>query len=197
MARRYGGREVIMLCERCRQREANIKYTEVINGVKTEHNLCAQCAKEMDFGSYYAALFDGDYSVGKLLSGLLGFQPDAEELDEKKINQIACPTCRTTYSEFIKESRFGCPDCYGTFDLLMGEKIKALQGNNTHTGKAPADYHEPAQTRTAQSEKASGDEELSLLNSRLKEAIQEEEYEMAAKYRDAIRELKERMETDV
>ena len=120
MARRYGGREVIMLCERCRQREANIKYTEVINGVKTEHNLCAQCAKEMDFGSYYAALFDGDYSVGKLLSGLLGFQPDAEELDEKKINQIACPTCRTTYSEFIKESRFGCPDCYGTFDLLMG-----------------------------------------------------------------------------
>ena len=51
-----------MLCERCRQREANIKYTEVINGVKTEHSLCAQCAKEMDFGSYYAALFDGDYS---------------------------------------------------------------------------------------------------------------------------------------
>lgn len=186
-----------MLCERCRQREANIKYTEVINGVKTEHNLCAQCAKEMDFGSYYAALFDGDYSVGKLLSGLLGFQPDAEEQEEKKINQIACPTCRTAYSDFIRESRFGCPDCYGTFDLLMGEKIKALQGNNTHTGKVPADYHGPTETGTDRGEKASGEEELSLLNSRLKEAIQEEEYELAAKYRDAIRELKERMEADV
>ena len=39
-----------MLCERCKIREANIQYTEVINGVKTEHNFCAQCAKEMDFG---------------------------------------------------------------------------------------------------------------------------------------------------
>ena len=38
-----------MLCEKCGIREANIKYTEVFNGVKTEHNLCAQCAKEMAF----------------------------------------------------------------------------------------------------------------------------------------------------
>ena len=186
-----------MLCERCRQREANIKYTEVINGVKTEHSLCAQCAKEMDFGSYYAALFDGDYSVGKLLSGLLGFQPDAEEQEEKKINRIACPTCHTSYSDFIRESRFGCPDCYSTFDLLMGEKIKALQGNTTHTGKVPEGYHGQTETETAQNGKNTGQEELSLLNSKLKEAIQEEEYEMAAKYRDAIRELKERMGADV
>lgn len=33
-----------MLCERCKIREANIQYTEVINGVKTEHNFCAQNA---------------------------------------------------------------------------------------------------------------------------------------------------------
>ena len=45
-----------MLCERCKIREANIQYTEVINGVKTEHNFCAQCAKEMDFGPYSAIL---------------------------------------------------------------------------------------------------------------------------------------------
>ena len=30
-----------MLCEKCKIREANIKYTEIINGVKTEHNLCS------------------------------------------------------------------------------------------------------------------------------------------------------------
>ena len=39
-----------MICEKCRIREANIKYTEVIGGVKTEHNLCSQCAQEMDLG---------------------------------------------------------------------------------------------------------------------------------------------------
>lgn len=187
-----------MLCEKCRQREANIKYTEVVNGVRTEHNLCAQCAKELDFGGYYAALFDGEYSVGRLLSSLLGFQPDSEEQDEEqKISQIACPTCHTTYSEFIKESRFGCPDCYSTFDLLMGEKIKALQGNTTHTGKMPEDYHAQMEAESARNRQTSGEEELMLLNSKLKEAIQEEEYELAARYRDAIRELKERMEADV
>ena len=29
-----------MLCEHCKKREATVKYVEVINGVKTEHNLC-------------------------------------------------------------------------------------------------------------------------------------------------------------
>ena len=58
-----------MLCERCKIREANIKYTEVINGVKTEHNLCSQCAKELDFGQY-SAVFDGEFPLGRLLSGL-------------------------------------------------------------------------------------------------------------------------------
>ena len=59
-----------MLCEKCGIREANIKYTEVFNGVKTEHNLCAQCAKEMDLGPY-SALIEGEFPLGKLLSSLL------------------------------------------------------------------------------------------------------------------------------
>ena len=67
-----------MLCEKCKVREANIKYTEIINGVKTEHNLCSHCAKEMDFGQY-TALLDGEFPLGKLLSGLLGLEEDEEE----------------------------------------------------------------------------------------------------------------------
>ena len=39
-----------MLCERCKIREANVRYTEIMNGVKTEHNLCMQCAGEMNLG---------------------------------------------------------------------------------------------------------------------------------------------------
>ena len=31
-----------MLCERCKIREANIQYTEIVNGVKTEHHFCAR-----------------------------------------------------------------------------------------------------------------------------------------------------------
>ena len=83
-----------MLCEKCRIREANIKYTEVMNGVKTEHNLCSQCAQEMDFGPY-SAIIEGEFPLGKLLSSLLGLQPSAAR--QQKMDEVACPTCKTTY----------------------------------------------------------------------------------------------------
>ncbi|MFQ8842038.1 MAG: excinuclease ABC subunit B [Clostridium fessum] len=114
-----------MLCEKCGIREANIKYTEVFNGVKTEHNLCAQCAKEMDLGPY-SALIEGEFPLGKLLSSLSGLT-DASASQAPK-EDVICPTCGTTYEEFIKNSRFGCADCYHVFDPLLGEKIKEIAG---------------------------------------------------------------------
>lgn len=35
-----------MLCDKCRQREANIHIKQSVNGVTTERNLCEVCAKE-------------------------------------------------------------------------------------------------------------------------------------------------------
>ena len=99
-----------MLCEKCKIREANIKYTEIINGVKTEHNLCSHCAREMDFGQYGAVL-DGEFPLGRLLSGLLGLEEDEEDTDERAA--VVCPTCGTSFDDFVENSRFGCPDCYG------------------------------------------------------------------------------------
>ena len=33
-----------MLCENCGENEANVKYTQVINGIKKQMNLCENCA---------------------------------------------------------------------------------------------------------------------------------------------------------
>lgn len=200
-----------MLCERCKIREANIQYTEVINGVKTEHNYCAQCAKELDFGPY-SAIFDGEFPLGKLLSGLLGI---GEDHKEEKMHQIVCPTCKTSYEEFIKNSRFGCPDCYGVFDLLISDNIKQLQGSDSHTGKHPR-YRSAedgtqelvgtgAGTRPAGEDGMPGgekgyvpgraepniEEQIRVLKARLQDALSREEYETAALCRDKIKELKE------
>jgi len=190
-----------MLCERCKIREANIQYTEVINGVKTDHHFCAQCAKELDFGPY-SAIFDGDFPLGKLLSGLLGLDGDSHE--HQKSHQVVCPTCGTSYDEFVKNSRFGCADCYGVFDILISDNIKQLQGNDTHKGKAPKyhirneegtfsmDLESPArEEETPQTDPA---EQIRILEARLKAAIQKEEYEAAAAYRDQIRELRKEQE---
>lgn len=194
-----------MLCERCKIREANIQYTEVINGVRTEHNFCAQCARELDFGPY-SAIFDSDFPLGKLLSGLLGV---GESQEHQKTHQVICPTCGTSYEEFIKNSRFGCADCYGVFDILISDNIKQLQGNDTHKGKRPRYHLKEEESRFSVGTMTDGtdpgepdernrvqpEEQLRILEAKLKEAIAQEEYEAAASYRDQIRSLRKEQET--
>lgn len=199
-----------MLCEKCRQREANVRYTEIIGGEVTEHNLCMECARTMDFGGhkYAAALFDGESQLGRLLSGLLGFAMDPSRLENgEDSGNIVCPVCHTSYEEFVKESRFGCADCYEVFELLMGDHIKTLQGSEAHAGKRPmrrrSQVQDPGGTvaagngegmQTAQmtetKQEISTEEKIAILEAQLKEALREEAYEQAAKYRDEIRALK-------
>ena len=186
-----------MLCEHCRKREATVKYVEVINGVKTEHNLCTQCAAHADLGQF-SALFEGEFPLGKLLSGLLGTQ-ETEEEDEKYAG-VVCPTCKTTYEEFVKDSRFGCPDCYSVFDPLISDNIRHLQGIERHVGKRPAGFRSVAADMSgaassdddpADIPELSKEEKIRLMETRLKDAVRREEYEEAAKLRDEIRALKE------
>lgn len=190
-----------MLCERCKSREANIQYTEVVNGVKKEHHFCAQCAKEMDFG-VYAAIFDGEFPLGKLLSGLLGIEDTDQEPD--KLHQITCPSCGTGYDEFVKDSRFGCSDCYSVFGPLMEDSIKQLQGSLVHTGKTPVyqskEDTERRKTHTSKTGELNPEDlqekEIFQLDAKLKDALRFEDYETAAVCRDRIRELKKGNETD-
>ena len=191
-----------MLCERCKIREATIQYTEVVNGNREEHHFCAQCAREMDFGQV-SALFEGEFPFGKILSALLG---EEGQSDDPAYTQIVCPNCGTSYQQFVDESRFGCADCYEVFDLLIRDSIQKLQGSETHKGKrpkysmkmvpesltkdlpgAPVKTAEPGNDGT---EKESGRAaELNELRVSLRQAIRDEEFELAARLRDRIREL--------
>lgn len=180
-----------MLCEKCKIREANIKYTEIINGVKKEHNLCSPCAREMDFGPY-SALFEGEFPLGALLSGLLGLSDSAAK--QQKTQEVLCPTCGTSYEEFIKNSRFGCADCYHMFDLLMRERIKKLQDHSSHTGKQPklrAAQRQEAKVSSRGELQFTKEEQIRQLERCLKAALAEEDYELAAACRDQIRAQKE------
>lgn len=194
-----------MLCEHCKMREATVKYVEVINGVKTEHNLCAHCASRVDMGQY-SALFEGEFPLGRLLSGLLGI-PDTDR-DEGRYAGVVCPTCGTTYEDFVKDSRFGCADCYSVFDPLIGENIRHLQGSERHVGKRPGSYANLSgngkQTQTEDSEESrkesalslTNEEKIRLLQARLKDAVRREDFEEAASLRDEIRKWKEETNRD-
>lgn len=195
-----------MLCERCKTREANIRYTEVRNGIRSDHALCGQCAREMDldFGPI-AGKFEAEIPIGKILADLFGIDLGAGEKEEFEGSKVVCPTCQTTYSDFLKDSKFGCPDCYRVFDLLMEDKIKKLQGSDIHKGKRPFNARMLAVTEketevTALEEAPEGgeteenitnEEKIIILKAKLAEALEEEAYERAAKLRDEIRSLKE------
>lgn len=177
-----------MLCERCKKREANVIVTEITDGVQVQHGYCIRCASEMGLGS----LGDIEIPLGMLLSGILGLASEEDgnaESDEMK--KLSCPSCKMTYGEFLKESHFGCADCYVTFGPLIKKNIKKLQVNDTHIGKRPCNYkieEKPEEVSVDIVErKMTKEEEIALLQSRLKEALQEENYEAAASYRDQIR----------
>lgn len=173
-----------MLCEKCKEREATIFYTEIINGVKSEHSLCSECAKDMEFGD--------EMPFAELLSGILGAYAGAEmEKRQDAMEQVICPTCKLTYREFIKKGIFGCEDCYAIFEPLIRENIKKIQGNNEHLGKKPL-YNPNIKQEQEINHPMNSMDEIAVMKERLQEALHIEDYEEAAKLRDGIRALQKK-----
>ena len=139
---------------------------------------------------------EGDFPLGKLLSSLLAQTEMGRETTEYA--GVVCPTCGTSYQEFISESKFGCPDCYKVFGLLIDENIRNLQGNDTHKGKHPK-YLSDAVTDAVRDDLTDGFREsvsepdpaaqISAMKHQLKQAIAREEFEEAARLRDEIKAL--------
>mgnify|MGYP001173965218 FL=1 len=206
-----------MLCEICGENEATFHYSEVVNGNKTEHHLCSECAAKTDI-SYYTNLLDGEGRLGQLLSGLLGMPIGGEQDDPK--THVVCPGCHLSYGEFIKNSAFGCAECYNVFGPLLDESIKKIQGSVNHQGKKPyrlmksmrstnaenmpeneasviAEAEDGIADSTKQEKKptrASLEHEIDVADKRLKQAVLEEDFEEAARLRDYIKDLRGQIE---
>ena len=184
-----------MLCEKCKIRPANVHVTEMINGEVKSHRYCMQCAGLL--GIPGQMLMD-DFPLARMLAGLLSAQTSQHE-DAEEYMDIECPVCHTKYSEVAENSRFGCPDCYEVFDLLISDTIKQLQGSDQNKGKRPGgaaveEIGEDVKVDIARDIEpgamdAETTEKLMELKRLLKVALADEEYEEAAVYRDQIREL--------
>lgn len=184
-----------MICEKCKIREATVQIVEIVNGAKTEHHFCTECAKEMDINVAGPGI-NGQIPLAKLLSTLLSQTVKAQQA--KEYANVVCPTCGTTYEQFIKDSKFGCADCYKVFDLLIGENIKQLQGSNEHKGKRPkfASGEIPQSVKEDLNDSINADvpasellDKLIELRKELRSAVEKEEFEKAAKLRDEVKAL--------
>ena len=175
-----------MLCEICQKNQATFHYTEVVNGVKNEHHLCAECAAHTDI-SYYSSVFDNE-QFEQLLSGIFGSHELIQgEKERDPARNVQCPNCKMTYGEFINNSMFGCSDCYDVFGPLMTGNIKKIQGVDVHVGKKPMVHAAKSAVDRGENDIH---KEIEYYSKCLKEAVSLEDYEEAARLRDLIADLK-------
>ena len=177
-----------MKCQNCGKNEVTFRYTQVINGVKKEMNLCDKCASELglkdinfsmpiSFSSFLSDFFD-DYSEN-LLPSFMGTQT------------LQCKNCGTTFEDFMNRGEFGCSSCYDVFEDRISPILKKLQGANRHIGRGYREITTDESVEEKAGKKAVKKEEnkLEKLQKDLQKAIKDERYEDAAKIRDEIKEV--------
>lgn len=128
-----------MLCDICKVNEATISYTEIMNnGATTEKHLCQACAMKLaGLDNRHFAVQPGGLLANILANMILQHDSQISDTDIKKTNFV-CPTCKTTYNEFLKYGKFGCHDCYRTFGIILDPCLKDMHGSALHIGAVPA-----------------------------------------------------------
>ena len=173
-----------MLCQNCGNNEANVKYTQIVNGVKKEMNLCSDCAEKMGIGNSFNMKMPLSFS--DFLGDFFNEYEDAFALPSfvKEQTKSKCENCGLTYDDFVKTGLLGCPKCYEVFADRLNPAIKNIQGNTKHVGRIPG-KNEKNNIGKEEKEKT----EKEKLEEELNQAVKEERYEDAAKIRDKIKNL--------
>lgn len=159
-----------MLCDACKQHQATVHLTEIVDDQMTELHLCEQCASQK------GAQMESHFGLADLLAGLADF-PKPVEPEESPT--LKCTSCGLTYEDFRKVGRLGCAECYATFRKSLGALLKRIHGSTHHMGKAPIKAGKASKAKV----------ELLQLKRQLERAVDEENFEEAAKLRDKIRTL--------
>ena len=161
-----------MQCQICNKNDATIHLTEIIDGTRSEMHICEQCAIEQDIA------VKSHIPINELLSNLLAVQPSDDELAGLAERELVCPNCGFTLAQFRKEGVLGCPRDYEIFEQTLLSLIeKAHDGKTAHCGKVP--LKTPGDTKKQM--------KLLSLRQQLDAAVQSEDYELAAKLRDKIK----------
>lgn len=157
-----------MRCEKCQKKTASVHVKKVINGKESEVHWCLECAS----GKIPFALNVGFPNV---LASILDFQRSFDTKEE----EARCSLCGFTLQDIQGRNQLGCSLCYETFYPHLQNLLRKIHGTTRHRGKIPKKGHALLRINR----------EIEETKSRLKEAVQEEQYELAARLRDRVREL--------
>ncbi len=164
-----------MLCDRCKKNIASNLFTQNINGKVYKYHLCDECAKNL------TNLTNINFFLDDLLGSLISSGNNFSEVENR---QDVCPKCGVTFDYIAKNGKVGCDVCYEKFREMLLPSIKKLHANTKHMGNVPP------------SVSSSDSSKISVLKSKLEVAVKNQEFELAAKLRDEINELKSQLKME-
>lgn len=176
-----------MLCQKCNQNEATVHFRQNINGDVKEIHLCPQCAAELGYDSVFSGIEDFS-PFGAMNMGIQNFLGSLFSQELPQLNSPAaehkCSFCGTTFEDFAQSAMAGCANCYHEFLGDMLPYIQRIHGKTRHVGKIPATAGKELKLQR----------ELTSLKKQLNDAVEAQEYEKAAEFRDKIKEIEKKVQ---
>jgi protein arginine kinase activator len=159
-----------MKCEICGLKEAVIHIRQIQKDLVHELHICEECAQEKGL----IREEESELPIANLLSGLLEGKDMTGAGEVKEV----CPGCGMKASDFRKQGKLGCAQCFTAFEKDVRAIVSQMAARPRHAGRLPGSFSEEARTAAADAG----------LREELREAVEREDYEEAARLRDQIRE---------
>ena len=160
-------------CDLC-DKPATVHLTQIVNNQIHKLDLCESCAAAKGVTD------PNGFSLADLL--VKGGEAGSGPVEDAG---IVCEHCGFTQKDFKRLGRLGCPSCYERFIPLLEPVLANMHKGVSHLGKVPA----KAIARRSVHER------VSELEAKLQAAVEEEKYEEAARFRDAIKLIREDAES--
>lgn len=162
-----------MLCEECGKNPATVSITVTTGSGVGVRRLCPECMKKMEL-----SLAKGD--IQSFLSSILSILSSEKQDDQPG---PVCSSCGLSFAEFEHTGRLGCAQCYRDFSAQLKPMLQKIHGRTQHAGRRPAAF--------AADPKDELNAKILKLRHLMDEAVAEENFEDAAKFRDELRALSE------
>ena len=158
-----------MLCDNCKERDAVVHLTRIVDNAVTQLHLCEKCAAAKGVETTLAI---PQHPLGDILQAVQQQGVTASE------DASGCTFCGATARDFRATGRLGCPHCYDAMERSLRELLRRLHGSSRHVGQR----YEPPSAHMIEKP-----DTLHDLRDRLHRAIEAEQFELAAELRDRIR----------
>ncbi|MEQ1690646.1 MAG: UvrB/UvrC motif-containing protein [Gemmatimonas sp.] len=160
-----------MLCENCKERDAEVHVTRIAQNAVIQLHLCEKCAKAQGVETTLAV---PQHPLGDILQAVQAQESSMSE------DAASCAFCGATARDFRATGRLGCPHCYDAMERSLRELLRRLHGSSKHVG---------IQYNTPTAHVLQKPDSVHDLRDRLRRAVETEHFELAAELRDRLRVL--------